>query len=87
MNGHDFRHLVRKQAAAHGDGYVEALKWMREPEDIENHINEMALSVEHPYWRGDKEERERVLNILDHQLELLRVIYPTKASLRRASGL
>jgi hypothetical protein len=78
---------VRKQAAAHGDGYVEALKWMKEPERIENHINDMALSVEHPYWRGDKEERERVLSILDRQLELLRVIYPEIASLKRASGI
>ena len=78
MKSEDFRHLARQQALAHNEEYVKALKWMKEPEDIERHKNDKELAVEHPYWRGDKEARDRALAIREGQLRLLEQIMPKR---------
>jgi hypothetical protein len=59
---------------------------MNDMAPIERVKDTLEYCEEHPYWR-DKEERERVLRVLDHQLELLQALYPSKESLRRASQL
>lgn len=74
-----FLHKVRQEAMAHGEAYVEGLKWMKEPDGIEKIENDKNYAVEHPYWRGTPEERELALRIMDAQMELLRVLFPRKA--------
>jgi hypothetical protein len=76
MRKEDFLHLVRQQALAHNEEYVKALKWMKEPEDIERHENDLKVACEHPYWHGTPEEREAALKIMDAQMELLRALFP-----------
>jgi hypothetical protein len=89
MRDADFLHMIRQQALAHGVEWKEALEWMKEPLDIENlkARDEMQVAEEHPYWRGDPEERAKVLKVADGVIELLRAMYPAKESERRASAI
>ena len=78
MRNEDFMHMVRQQAEAHSDGFKEALKWMREPEDIEDHKNDLKLSVKHPYWQPQIDDR--ALRIMEGQLEVLKAMYEKGAT-------
>jgi hypothetical protein len=40
--------------------------------------NTLEYSEEHPYWRGDKEARDRALGIIEAQLRLLEQIMPKR---------
>jgi hypothetical protein len=64
-----FLHMVRQRAKAHEDGYKEALKWMREPENIDDHENDLAVSV--PPFDA---ERAAELELVDKVLDLVRAV-------------
>jgi hypothetical protein len=76
MTNRAFLHLVREQALAHTEEFVEALKWMKEPGSLERIENDPKYAVVHPYWHGTPEEREAALKIMDAQMELLRALFP-----------
>jgi hypothetical protein len=78
MHDTEFLHMIRQQAKADMDGYRKGLKWMKEPESIEDHKNDIKVSEEHPYWHGDKEGQERALAIIEGYLELAKIIMPKK---------
>ena len=57
-------------AQSHAAEWVEALGLVREPERIEDHENDLKLSVKHPYWQPHIDDR--ALRIIEGQVELLR---------------
>ena len=68
--------MVRQQAQAHRHEYKDALRWMKEPARIEDHENDLKLSVKHPYWQPRLDDR--ALRIIEGQVELLREIIGRK---------
>lgn len=63
-------------AQDHAAEWVEAIGMMRGCENIEDHMNDLKLSVRHPYWQPRIDDR--VLRIIEGQLELLREIIGRK---------
>jgi hypothetical protein len=70
------QHALKEEARAHNNGYREALRWMKEPERIEDHENDddPNLVTVHPYWKP--EHTDRYLGLVEANLRLLRAIWP-----------
>ena len=73
---------ARFTAAQHVQG-LKLLERLNDMARIEHYSDSIKLSVNHPYFRTTPEERQRVLAIVDAQLELLRAIWPK----RKGAGL
>jgi hypothetical protein len=77
----DTKFLVSVGRKAEGERWVRYLKCLErlnQMDSIERHKNDKELAVEHPYWRGDKEARDRALAIFEAQLRLLERIWPER---------
>jgi hypothetical protein len=67
-----------KARSEHFVRHLKACEGLNQMDSIERHKNDKELSVEHPYWHGDMEMRERGLGIIEAQLRLLERIWPER---------